>query len=421
MLSDFLRELIQNLIGGNLVAWVKSFCKIAWVVDLLETGIIGGVGTLLSFLPQVILLFFFLSLIEDSGYLARIAFLFEDMFSKLGLSGKSVYALLMSFGCGTTAALTARNMEDENAKIKTAILTPYMSCSAKLPIYAVIGGAFFGVGNVFIIFALYLLGVVVALLLSLFLEQKLLKSKEQSFILEFPEYKMPSIKRIFNILWENVKLFLIRIGTIIFALNIIIWLFQSFSFSFKFVPTSVGQISMLQRIGTVFAPIFAPLGFGNWGATSALIAGIAAKEVIVSSIAMFNDINIFGDSMKSQTMRSILDPAAVVFFSPSSAISFMVFCLLYSPCMPTISVFRKEIGRKWTWLAIIIQFFIAYAVSLVLYNIFTLVQIWGGLYVLLCFLGVFVITLSIFYTIDCYKNNRFCNYKCDKCKKCKKL
>ena len=327
----------------------------------------------------------------------------------------------MSFGCGTTAALTARNMEDENAKIKTAILTPYMSCSAKLPIYAVIGGAFFGVGNVFIIFALYLLGVVVALLLSLFLEQKLLKSKEQSFILEFPEYKMPSIKRIFNILWENVKLFLIRIGTIIFALNIIIWLFQSFSFSFKFVPTSVGQISMLQRIGTVFAPIFAPLGFGNWGATSALIAGIAAKEGIVSSIAMFNDINIFGDSMKSQTMRSILDPAAVVFFSPSSAISFMVFCLLYSPCMPTISVFRKEIGRKWTWLAIIIQFFIAYAVSLVLYNIFTLVQIWGGPYVLLCFLGVFVITLSIFYTIDCYKNNRFCNYKCDKCKKCKKL
>lgn len=419
-LSNFLSDLIQNTIGGNLVVWVKSICSIDWVIGLLEIGVIGGVGTLLAFLPQVILLFFFLSLIEDSGYLARIAFLFEDVFAKVGLSGKSVYALLMSFGCGTTAALTSRNMEDENAKIKTALLTPYMSCSAKLPIYAVIGGAFFGAGNIFVIFMLYILGVVVAILMSLLLEQKVLKSKEQSFILEFPEYKFPSFKRVFSILWENIKLFLIRIGTVIFALNIIIWIFQSFSFSFKFVTTNPGEISMLQRVGTILSPIFTPLGFGNWGATSALIAGFAAKEVIVSSIAMFNGINVLGDDMKTQTMRSILDPTAVVFFSPVSAISFMVFCLLYSPCLSTISVFRKEIGKKWTWFSIITQFLIAYAVSLVLYNLFTLVRIWGAMNVLFCFLGGLAISFAVIYLVQCCKNKKFCSYNCKECNKCKK-
>jgi ferrous iron transport protein B len=418
-LSNFLRDFIQNVAGDQITTWLRGVCNVAWVVDLVETGFIGGVGSILAFLPQVVLLFLFLSLIEDSGYLARIAFLFEDVFAKVGLSGKSVYALLMSFGCSTTAALTARNMEDKNAKIKTALLTPYMSCSAKLPIYAVIGGAFFGVTNIFIIFGLYIIGIIVALFLSLLLEQKLLKSKEQSFILEFPAYRLPSVERVLKILWENLKLFLIRIGTIIFALNIIIWILQSFSFSFKFVPTSPGAISMLQHIGSLIAPIFIPLGFGNWGASAALIAGLAAKEIIVSSIAMFNGINVFGDSMKSQTMRSILDPSAVVFFTPSGALSFMIFCLLYSPCLPTISVFRKEIGKKWTFLAIIIQFAIAYSLSLILFNLYRLVEIWGGLNVLLCFIAVFIIVFSIIYLIDKIKHRKLCNYNCNKCNRCK--
>ncbi len=407
-LSNLLRDLIQNVIGGGVVNWLRGVCEIAWVVDLVETGIIGGVGSILAFLPQVILLFFFLSLIEDSGYLARIAFLFEDIFAKVGLSGKSVYSLLMGFGCSTTASLTARNMEDKNAKIKTALLTPYMSCSAKLPIYAVIGGGFFGATNVIVIFGLYILGVIVALLLSLFLEQKVLKSKEQSFILEFPAYRLPSIMRVLKILWENVKLFLIRIGTVIFSLNIIVWILQSFSFSFKFIPVSAGECSILQSIGSFISPIFIPLGFGSWGATSALIAGLTAKEIIISSIAMFNGINVLGDSMKNQTMRSILDPSSVVFFTPASALSFMVFCLLYSPCLPTISVFRKEIGKKWTIISIIIQFTVAYAISLILFNLFKLVEIWGAMNVSLCFLAAFIISLSIFYIIGKVKNKNDC-------------
>ena len=420
-LSDLLRELIQNVIGGQIVSWLRSVCSVAWVVDLVETGIIGGVGSILSFLPQVILLFFFLSLIEDSGYLARVAFLFEDIFAKVGLSGKSVYSLLMGFGCSTTAALTARNMEDKNAKIKTAILTPYMSCSAKLPIYAVIGGAFFGASNVLIIFGLYMLGVVVAILLSLFLEQKVLKSKAQSFILEFPAYRIPSPKRTFKILWENVKLFLIRIGTVIFSLNLIVWVLQSFSFGFKFVPTE-GGTSMLKAIGTVIAPIFVPLGFGNWGAASALVAGLAAKEIIVSSIAMFNGVDVLGDSMKSQTMRSITSPLSVVFFTPASALSFMVFCLLYSPCLATISVFKKEIGGKWTAISVALQFAIAYILALLTYNIYRLVEGLGAVNSIFIFLGLGLIIICSCYLYFKFKKRNFCSYCKDKssCKNCRK-
>lgn len=420
-LSTLLRTLVQDVIGGQIVSWIKSVCDVAWVVDLVETGIIGGVGSILSFLPQVILLFLFLSLIEDSGYLARVAFLFEDIFAKVGLSGKSVYSLLMGFGCSTTAALTARNMEDKNAKIKTALLTPYMSCSAKLPIYAVIGGAFFGATNILVIFGLYMLGVVVAILLSLILEKKALKSKEQSFILEFPAYRIPSIKRVFKILWENVKLFLVRIGTVIFSLNIIVWILQSFSFGFKFVPTQ-GGTSMLETIGGILAPIFIPLGFGNWGAASALIAGLAAKEIIVSSIAMFNGVNVSGDSLTNQTMRSIMDPAAAVCFTPASALSFMVFCLLYSPCLATISVFKREIGRKWTWISIIIQFAVAYVLAFISFNIYRLIEIVGGLNSIWIFLGAVVISCSIIFIVSQVKQKKYCNYgnNCKNCNKCKK-
>ena len=417
-LSGLLRDLIQNVIGSRIVGFVKGVTDVAWVIDLVETGIVGGVGCVLAFLPQVILLFFFLSLIEDSGYLARVAFLFEDIFAKIGLSGKSVYTLLMGFGCSTTASLTARNMEDKNAKIKTALLTPYMSCSAKLPIYAVIGGAFFGSSNIFIIFGLYMLGVLVAVLLSSVLEQKVLKSKSQSFILEFPAYRIPSFKRVFNILWENVKLFLIRIGTIIFALNIIVWVFQSFSFDFKFVKTQ-GGTSMLASIGSWIAPIFIPLGFGNWGAVSALVSGLVAKEIIVSSIAMFNGINVMGDSLKSQTMRSILDPMAVVSFTPASALSFMVFCLLYSPCLATISVFKKEIGTKWTLISILLQLAIAYLLSFFIYNLYKLIELIGvgnGIAVLI---AVVAISLAVIGLVGRLKKKK-CNNCLGNCKKCKK-
>ena len=412
--SSILSDFIQNVIGANLVNFIAGVCDIPWVIGLFENGIVAGLGSILSFLPQVVLLFFFLSILEDSGYLARLAFSFEDIFKKLGLSGKSVYTLLMGFGCSATAALTARNMEDKNSKIKTAMLTPYMSCSAKLPIYAVLGGAFFGASNIFIVFSLYLLGVVVAIILSMILEKTALKSKNQSFILEFPPYRIPSFKRVLNIIGDNLKQFIIRIGSVIFAMNIIVWLLGSFSFSFTYVPDT-GGVSMLESIGKFLAPIFIPLGFGNWGATSALIAGLVAKEVIVSSIAIFNGIDVNAGSMTEQVQSSILNPNSAVYFTPASALSYMVFCLIYMPCIATMSVLNKEIGTKWTVISIIIELVIAYLLSLVVYNLYNFINIFGFGYFAILLIGLIIIGVSVTFIIKHLKSKdkcKACGYKC---------
>lgn len=408
--SSILSNFIQDVIGTNVINLISKICNVPWVIGLFENGIIAGLGSILSFLPQVVLLFFFLSVLEDSGYLARLAFSFEDIFKKLGLSGKSVYTLLMGFGCSATAALTARNMEDKNSKIKTAMLTPYMSCSAKLPIYAVLGGAFFGASNIFVVFFLYLLGVVIAISLSMILEKTALKSKSQSFILEFPPYRMPSFKRVLNIISDNLKQFIIRIGSLLFAMNIIVWLLGNFGFTFNYVPVD-GGVSILESVGRFLAPIFVPLGFGNWGATSALIAGLVAKEIIVSSIAIFNGINVNEGSMTSQVQSSILNPASNVFFTPASALSYMVFCLIYMPCIATMSVLNKEIGSKWTIISIVIEFVIAYIISFVVYNLYNLFTTVNVGYLFIILISVIIISVSIILVIKHLKEK-------DKCKKC---
>ncbi len=415
-LSSFLGDFIQNVLGAKLIGFVSQICNIPWVIGLFESGIVAGLGSILSFLPQVVLLFLFLSILEDSGYLARIAFSFEDIFKKVGLSGKSVYTLLMGFGCSATACLTARNMEDKNSKIKTAMLTPYMSCSAKLPIYAVLGGAFFGASNVFVVFLLYFIGVVVAILLSMILEKTVLKSKSQSFILEFPPYRVPKIKRIFNIISDNLKQFIIRIGSVIFSMNIIVWLLGSFSFGFNYIPTD-GGISMLESLGRFLSPIFVPLGFGNWGATSALIAGLVAKEIIVSSIAIFNGINASETSVNQQIQSSIMNPNSSVFFTQSSVLSYLVFCLLYMPCIATMGVLNREIGIKWTFISILIEFILAYLISFIVYNVYNLCLTYGLGFILILLLGIFIILFSIIFVVKHLKSKdkcKLCGYKCKK-------
>lgn len=412
-LSSLLSGFIQNTVGNTLLSFVKSITKSEIIYDFFSTAIIGGLGSVFSFMPQVVILFLCLGLLEDSGYLSRVAFSLDDIFSKVGLSGKSVYTLLMGFGCSTTACLTAKTMEDKNSKIKTAMLAPYMSCSAKLPIYAVIGSAFFGVSNVFVVFALYLLGVVVALLLSVFYEKTFLKSKEQSFILEFPPYRFTKSKRLLSLCLDNIKVFIIRIGSLLFAVNIIVWVLSSFSFSFAFTK-SQGGISMLESLGKILSPIFIPLGFGTWGATSALIAGLVAKEIIISSIAMFNGVILEkGTSLEiSSSLRIASNP---INFTPASALSYMIFCLLYSPCLATIAVLKKEIGKKWTFLSILVQFVLAYVISLIVFVSINLI-INKGIGIFLLLLTVFILVLySVMFILK-----RFANKKnCKQCKRCK--
>ncbi len=419
--SEGLNYILDRFITSPVSSWLRSSLgENSWVVGLFEVAIAGGLGSILSFLPQVALLFFFLSLLEDSGYLSRIAFVFEDILGKVGLSGKSVYTLLMGFGCSTTAVLTARNMDDKNSKIKTGLLTPYMSCSAKFPIYAVIGGAFFGANNIFVILGLYLLGVVVAILLSYIFEKTILKSKEQTFILEFPPYRMMSGKRVLSVLWENVRLFLVRVGTLIVSMNIIVWVLGSFSFTFQYVAGGNGE-SMLETLGRILAPIFAPLGFGSWALVSALIAGLVAKEVIVSSIAMFNGVE---SSVGSILQDSLKNPASAVYFaSPSSALAYLVFSLLYFPCLATATVLSKEIGKKWTIIGIVIELVVAYIIAMLVYNVARAIEVFGAIKVL-CIIGAIIIVLvALVYVVKLIKRSNVCPFKksCDRsCKKCKK-
>lgn len=368
-LGAFLGDLLTSFIGTISSAVTKYLCKIGlngWFLDMIDGAIFGGIGSVLSFLPQVCLLFLFLSILEDSGYLSRVAFLFEDIFCKIGLSGKGVYTLLMGFGCSATSIMTARNMEDKNAKTKIALITPFFSCSAKLPIYAVIGGAFFGANNVFVIFGLYILGVVTGLLLCAILNKTLYKSKQQSFILEFAPLQFVGVGRLAKVVWENIKQFLIRIASVIVCVNVIVWIISNFSFDFRYVPIA-NCASMIESLGKILAPLFVPLGFGSWGAVSALLAGIIAKEVVVSSIAIFNGVN----HNESKFSQSLSDPASAVFFTPQSALSFLTFCLLYTPCVSALAVVKGELGTKFAFVSFFGQILIAYFSSFFLYSFLT--------------------------------------------------
>ncbi len=411
-LSDVLSGFL-NLITTPLLNLVENSFGQGWIYELFNVAIFGGVGTVLSFLPQVVLLFFFLSVLEDSGYLSRVAFIFEDILGKIGLSGKSVYTLLMGFGCSTTAIMTSRNMEDKNAKIKTALICPYMSCSAKIPIYTVIGGAFFGAKNIFYIIGLYLLGVVVALVISKILDSTVLKSKKQSFILEFPPYRKTSFKRVGKILWSNLKTFLFKVGTVMVSMNVVIWLLSSFSFSFSYVSTS-GGVSMLESFGRWLAPIFTPLGFGNWAIVSALLAGLVAKEVVVSSIAMFNGIDASASRLLAESIT--LSTSVVFFASKASVISFLVFSLLYTPCIASISMLLQEIGKKWTILSIAIQLLTAYVVSFVIYNIFLAFEIFGFVKPFVTIITLTVIMVAVYIIIKKIRQGQTCP-NCEGCDK----
>ncbi len=411
-LSDGLTFLLDKFVGQPLIDFlINVFGSDSWIIGLFQNAIIGGVGSILTFLPQVALLFFFLSLLEDSGYLSRVAFVFEDILGKVGLSGKSVYTLLMGFGCSTTAVLTARNMDDKNSKIKTGLLTPYMSCSAKFPIYAVLGGAFFGANNIWVIIGIYFLGVAVAILMSYIFEKTFLPSKKQSFILEFPPYRMMSFKRTFSLLWINIKLFVARVGTLIVAMNVIVWILSNFSFTFQYIVNTGGE-SMLESLGKIFAPLFIPLGFNSWGLVSALIAGLVAKEVIVSSIAMFNGN---GELSISALGQSLMDSSSAVYFvSGASVLSYLVFCLLYFPCLATTSVLIKEIGRKWTVIGVLLEFLVAYVVSMLVYFFALLCQIYGVWKIIFLVIVIMIILFSIKIIYKRIKNKKGCG-KCENC------
>ena len=358
-LQDGVSALI-DLFSGWLEGALTAAGAPAVVISLACDGIISGVGGVLSFLPQIALLFFFLSFLEDSGYMSRAAFIMDRLLRRFGLSGKAFIPMLMGFGCSVPAIMGARTMENEKDRRMTILLIPFMSCSAKLPVYGLLSAAFFGPWAGLVVFGLYVIGMVVGILSGILFKHTLFAGEPAPFVLELPPYRFPSIENIATHVWQKVKGFLVKAGTLILAMSIVLWLLQSFDFSLHMVDDAAN--SMLGTLGALIAPVFAPLGFGFWQAAVALLTGFIAKEMVVSSLSMF-----YGFSL---TAAGTAVAAAMTGFTPLSAFSMLVFILLYVPCVAATSTMAKELGSaKWTVFSVCWQIGVAYVVSLLVHTV----------------------------------------------------
>ena len=355
LLRDGATYLITDLLGGGLETLLVSVNASAWAQSLVIDGIIAGVGSVISFLPQIMLLFTLLSLLEDSGYMSRAAFIMDKLLRYIGLSGRAFVPMLMGFGCTVPAVLATRTLENQKDKRLTILITPFMSCSAKMPVYLLFISYFFPDCGPLVIFGIYILGMAVGVLTALLFKSTILKGKNAPFVMELPPYRMPSPKSLWLHVWDRLKDFLVRAGTVLLGASILIWFLQSFDFSMQMVSPDE---SMLASIGKFIAPVFSICGFGDWRASVSLVTGIAAKESVASTLAVLYP----GASLASA-------------FTPLSAFSFLVFVLLYTPCVAALSAIRKEMGSaKWTAVTIVYQIFVAWLASALVFQIGTLIM-----------------------------------------------
>ena len=348
-----LQDLLDSLLNDSLIPLLHSVLASSspWFSSLIVDGIVGGVGSVIVFLPIILTLFFCVSILEDSGYMARTAFLMDNIMRRMGLSGKAFIPVVIGFGCSVPAIMSARTLESEKDRKLAALLIPLMSCNARLPIYALLTAAFFPKYQGLVIGSLYLLGIIVAFLIGILFKSTLFKKDEEPLIIELPEYKIPELRSLLLHTWEKGKGFVKKAGTIIFSISVIIWLLSNFSFSGKVDI----QYSFLADLGHLIAPIFKPLGFGNWQNSVALISGLAAKEVVVSTLGVLYGANL-----------SNLLPKL---FTPVTAYAFLVFVLLYPPCISTLGTIKKEYGGKMTIFSIVYQISLAWIVSFIVYRI----------------------------------------------------
>jgi ferrous iron transport protein B len=315
--------------------------------SLIIDGIFNGVGSVLSFLPIIVTLFFFLSLLEDSGYIARVAFVMDKLLRKIGLSGRSIVPMLIGFGCTVPGVMATRTLPSERDRKMTILLTPFMSCSAKLPIYAFFTAAFFPQHGALVMIGLYLTGIILGIFMALGMKSTVFQGEAVPFVMELPNYRMPGWKNVWHLLWDKAKDFLQRAFTVIFIATIVIWFLQTFDFHLNIVGDS--QTSMLAQIAGLVTPLLKPLGLGDWRISTALITGFMAKESVVATLTV-----LFG------TTQSLL--AAI---TPLAAASLLVFCLLYTPCVAAIASIRRELGRSWALGVVVTQCVIAWVMALI--------------------------------------------------------
>ncbi len=311
------------------------------VHSLIIDGIYNGVGTVLVFLPLIVCLFFFLSMLEDTGYMARIAFVMDKLLRRLGLSGRSIVPLLIGFGCSVPSVMASRTLPSERDRRMTILLTPFMSCTAKIPIYAFFAAAFFPYRAGLVMASLYVIGVVVGIVVALCMKRTLFRGEPVPFVMELPNYRLPLAKNVGRLLWDKARDFLQRAFTVIFLASIVVWFLQTFNFHLQMVEDA--HDSMLAQVAGVVAPIFQPLGLGDWRIVTALVSGFMAKETVVSTLgALFGDV------------------ALTTLFSPVAIFGLLVFCLLYTPCVAAIATIRRELGGRWALFVVLLQCVIAW-------------------------------------------------------------
>lgn len=333
------------------------------VHSLVIDGIFAGVSSVLSFMPVIVILFFFLSILEDSGYMARVAFVMDKPLRHLGLSGRSFVPMLIGFGCSVPAIMATRTLSSERDRKMTILLTPFMSCSAKLPIYAMFTAAFFPNHAALVMILLYGTGILVGILCAFLLKSSMYQGEPVPFVMELPNYRLPSAKSVFLLMWDKAKDFLTKAFTIIFLASIVIWFLQSFDIRLNVVEDS--SLSMLANVGRVIAPLFAPLGFGDWRAATALITGFSAKEAVVSTLTVLLN-----------TTSTALPAVLGNLFTTASAASFLIFTLLYTPCVAAVAACKREMGSaKSALFMVLAQCGVAWLFSFIVYHLVNLVSI----------------------------------------------
>ena len=331
-------DALTAAMDSTLTAWNVNAAVHSLVID----GIFTGVGSVLSFLPIIVTLFFFLSLLEDTGYMARVAFVMDKLLRRIGLSGRSIVPMLIGFGCTVPGVMASRTLPSERDRKMTILLTPFMSCSAKLPIYSLFAAAFFPEHAALVMVSLYFLGIVVGILMAILLKSSVFKGEAVPFVMELPNYRLPGLKNVVQLLWEKARDFLQRAFTVIFVATIIIWFLQSFDLRLSL--TADPQQSILAWLASGIAPLFAPLGFADWRVSTALITGFMAKESVVSTLTI-----LYGSSA-----------AFAAALSPAAAAPLLVFCLLYTPCIAAVASVKRELGGKWAFIMVANQCIVAW-------------------------------------------------------------
>ena len=395
--------LFGEIIGENVAAFLENIGTAPWLQGLINDGIIGGVGAVLGFVPQIMLLFFLLAILEDCGYMARIAFIMDRIFRKFGLSGKSFIPVLISSGCGVPGIMATRTMENDKDRRITIMLTTFIPCGAKLPIIALFAGAIFG-GASWVAPSVYFLGIFMIIICGIILNKtKMFKGEPAPFVMELPQYHIPSFKGVILHMWDRAKAFIVKAGTIIFVACAVIWFTSSFSWTLQMVDA---QDSILASIGKVIAPIFAPLGFGNWQSAVSTLTGFVAKENVVGTFGV-----LFGIAEAAEDTPVLLTQIGSM-FTAASGLAFIAFNMLNAPCFAAIGAIRREMGSwKWMWITIGFQTLTAYIVALMINQIGSFILGTGSLIGAIgsVLIAVFAISIAVLSGRDIKSNKKVTN------------